>query len=110
MMEQRGAGIKEQKMPYPIEKLKMKRPYYSHRGERPISLAVIHYTAGHEQGDLDTLIGVTDREVSIHYLVGRRESFGIKAIVPEDKVAWHCGVSEWTDHTGAKISGVNAFS
>src|SRR5579883_1379643 len=97
-------------MKYPIEQIAMKRPYYGRRGELPVSLVVIHYTAGREAGDLSTLIGATDRKVSIHYLVGRCESFGIKAIVPEARAAWHCGVSEWTDHAGIQRSGANAFS
>jgi hypothetical protein len=97
-------------MAHPIEKVAMKRSYYKNRGALPISLLVIHYTAGHEPGDLATLIGATEREVSVHYLVGRKPDFGIKALVPEDKTAWHCGVSEWTDHAGVKRKGCNSFS
>jgi len=80
------------------------------RGVLPISLVVIHYTAGHEKGDLLTLRGGTDRKVSVHYLVGRNEKFGIKRIAPEGRAAFHAGQSRWTDHEGNHRDFVNAFS
>ena len=97
-------------MPHPIEKLAMTKPFHSNRGTLPISLVVIHYTAGSERGDEAALRGATEREVSVHYLVGRSESYGIKLIVPEEKSAWHAGKAEWTDHTGKKSTAINSMS
>ncbi len=93
-----------------IEEEPMIRDFTRARGALPISLVVIHYTAGREAGDLRVLRGGTDRVVSVHYLVGRTEKFGIKAIVPENRVAFHAGKSRWTDHEGVHRSDVNAFS
>ena len=70
-------------MAYSIEKVAMKKPFYT---------------------------GATEREVSVHYLIGRKPEYGIKAIVPEDKTAWHCGESSWTDHAGVKRNGCNSFT
>jgi len=106
----RSQTIKETPLSYKIDKLGMKRPFHSGRGSQPISLVIIHYTAGHERSDEDTLRGGTDRQVSVHYLVGRHESYGIKTLVPEERSAWHAGKAVWTDHTGAKTTSINSIS
>jgi len=97
-------------MPFEIDQEPMINDFTRPRGALPISLVVIHYTAGRERGDLITLRGGTDRVVSVHYLVGRNEKFGIKQIVPENRVAFHAGKSQWTDHQGVHRSNVNGFS
>lgn len=59
----------------------------------PVDLLVLHYT-GMETGDaaLDRMRD-PEAEVSAHYLVW--EDGRIVKLVPEDKRAWHAGVSSW---------------
>ena len=61
--------------------------------ERPISMAVIHYT---EMKPVEiALERLTTKEggVSAHYLIS--EEGVVTQLVPEDKRAWHAGVSCW---------------
>ncbi|WP_017347007.1 N-acetylmuramoyl-L-alanine amidase [Pantoea sp. A4] len=68
------------------------------QGARPrIKVVVIHYTAEDFASSLATL---TDREVSVHYLIPRqppqRDGQGvIWQLVPEEQLAWHAGSSFW---------------
>ena len=66
-----------------------------------IKILVIHYTADDLPGSLKTLTGP---QVSAHYLIPDRppQSAGkplIWQLVPEDKLAWHAGVSFWRGAT-----------
>ncbi|MFC3053588.1 N-acetylmuramoyl-L-alanine amidase [Kordiimonas pumila] len=82
--------------------------------ERPdgsqIDLVVLHYT-GMETGDA-ALLRLCDAEakVSAHYMIG--EEGAVYALVPEEKRAWHAGVSSWLgrdniNHTSIGIELVN---
>jgi N-acetyl-anhydromuramyl-L-alanine amidase AmpD len=98
-------------MRYTIDQVPMQQDYFNNRpAGLPISLVVIHYTAGRHSGDLNVLSGGTNRRVSVHYLVGRNEDFGIKALVPENRRAWHAGESRWRDHNNNPREDVNDFS
>lgn len=64
-------------------------------------ILVIHYTADDFAGSLTTLTG---RDVSSHYLIPeippqRGGKPLVWALVPEDKLAWHAGVSYWRGST-----------
>lgn len=64
-------------------------------------ILVIHYTADEFAGSLTTLTG---RDVSSHYLIPeippqRGGKPLVWALVPEDKLAWHAGVSYWRGST-----------
>ncbi|MBW5802946.1 N-acetylmuramoyl-L-alanine amidase [Coxiella endosymbiont of Ornithodoros amblus] len=81
-------------MPYVID-----NDYSSPNVNERIRFLVLHYTAG----DFESLLKIlTDpkRQVSAHYLVpewpfdGKRKIF---QLVPEEKRAWHAGVSAWQD-------------
>jgi N-acetylmuramoyl-L-alanine amidase len=77
-------------------------PNYDER-DAPISMVVIHYTEM-ESADF-ALDRLTDPEakVSAHYLIS--EAGEVTRLVPEDKRAWHAGVSYWRGE-----SDVNAVS
>jgi len=72
------------------------------QGARPrVKVVVIHYTAEDFSSSLATL---TDREVSVHYLIPRqppqRKGQGIIwQLVPETDLAWHAGPSFWRGAT-----------
>ncbi len=53
---------------------------------------IIHYTATNKDISLSTL---TNDEVSSHFLVTDDKNDPVYALVPENKRAWHAGLSEW---------------
>ena len=67
-------------------------PNYDER-DAPVSMVVVHYT---EMENADAALErLTDPEskVSAHYLIS--EAGEVTRLVPEDKRAWHAGVSYW---------------
>lgn len=82
-------------------------PNFRSPRRKPVSVVVLHATAGGFAGALQTLTDPApdnpDGRVSAHYLIdtdGR-----IFHLVHESDEAWHAGVSEW-----AGVSNVNDFS
>ncbi|MFO1241687.1 MAG: N-acetylmuramoyl-L-alanine amidase [Rickettsiales bacterium] len=68
-------------------------PCFNDRPDEAVSILVLHYTGMRSLEDaLDKLSKEAGR-VSCHYLVS--ETGEIYAMVPEDKRAWHAGVSHW---------------
>lgn len=65
--------------------------------ERPpdseINLVVLHYTGMQTADDALRRLCDPDAEVSAHYMIG--EDGGVVQMVPEEKRAWHAGVSHW---------------
>lgn len=60
--------------------------------EKPISMLVLHATVGSYASALAWLCNPASR-ASSHYLI--RKDGHIAQLVPDDKVAWHAGVSAW---------------
>lgn len=80
-------------------------PNFNGRPEgAPIDMLVLHYTGMPEANDaLDRLCDPA-AEVSAHYLID--EDGAVHALVPEERRAWHAGVSFWrgvTDINGRSI-------
>ncbi len=80
-------------------------PNFNGRPEgAPIDMLVLHYTGMPETaGALDRLCDPA-AEVSAHYLID--EDGAVHALVPEERRAWHAGVSFWrgvTDINGRSI-------
>lgn len=80
-------------------------PNFNGRPEgAPIDMLVIHYTGMPETNDaLDRLCDPA-AEVSAHYLID--EDGAVHVLVPEERRAWHAGVSFWrgaTDINGRSI-------
>lgn len=72
--------------------------------ELPISMLVIHYT---EMKPVDTALArLTDPEagVSAHYLIS--EEGMVTQLVPEEKRAWHAGVSYWRGHKDVNSASI----
>ena len=68
-------------------------PNFNDRPPEPVSVLVLHYTGMKNPGDALDRLTKADSNVSAHYLVC--ESGRIYAMVPEEKRAWHAGVSHW---------------
>ena len=71
-------------------------PNWNERVE-PISMVVLHYTEMQSaEAALERMCDPAS-EVSAHYLIS--EQGEVVRLVPEDKRAWHAGVSYWRGHT-----------
>jgi len=78
-------------------------PNQDSRGDAPVSMLVLHYTGmASAEAALSRLCDPAAR-VSAHYTIG--EDGTVYAHVPEDRRAWHAGLSYW-----AGIRDVNAHS
>jgi N-acetylmuramoyl-L-alanine amidase len=71
-------------------------PNHDARGVAPVDMLVLHYT-GMETGD-GALARMCDpaAKVSAHYMI--EEDGRVFRLVPEDRRAWHAGVSCWRGH------------
>lgn len=77
-------------------------PNYSPRGGRPISLLVLHATAGSARSALAWLTNSRAR-VSAHYVIDKQGQ--IYQLVPDEHAAWHAGRASWRNETD-----INAIS
>lgn len=57
-----------------------------------VDFVVLHYTAADSNTSLKVL---SEQNVSSHYLVTRHPRPKVYLLVPEERRAWHAGVSEW---------------
>ena len=77
-------------------------PNYDERTE-PISMVVLHYTEMENAKAAEDRLCDPEAKVSAHYLIS--EAGEVVRLVPEDKRAWHAGVSYWRGHTD--INGIS---
>lgn len=77
-------------------------PNHDERG-RPVDMLVLHYTGMQSAAAALDRLCDADAKVSAHYTID--EDGTVYAHVPEDRRAWHAGVSHW-----AGIDNVNARS
>ena len=76
------------------------------RSSKP-SLIVLHHTGADLASSLRILSGKDpDRRVSAHYLVTDESPPRVVALVPEDRVAFHAGVSRWRGVDGLNESSI----
>ena len=85
----------EQKVRY--DDYKVDRSYSARSQNERIQFLVLHYTAIDDRKSLHVL---TQDEVSAHYLIPSRPAMQlgkpvVLQLVPEEKRAWHAGVSQW---------------
>jgi N-acetylmuramoyl-L-alanine amidase len=66
--------------------------------EGPISMIVLHYTGMADAASAIERLRDPAARVSCHYLV--EEDGRVLRMVPEERRAWHAGVSYWRGHTG----------
>ena len=71
-------------------------PNWNERAE-PISMVVLHYTEMQSADAALQRMCDPAAEVSAHYLI--TEEGQVVSLVPEEKRAWHAGVSYWRGHT-----------
>jgi len=69
-------------------------PNQSSRNGAPITLIVLHATVGDYKSALAWLTNPKSK-ASTHYLI-RKDGY-IAQLVPDDRAAWHAGVSQWFD-------------
>lgn len=68
-----------------------------------VRFIVMHYTAGSDEGSLRTLTGPN---VSSHYLVTTKMRDPIYKLLPEEKRAWHAGISEFQGRTNLNDNSI----
>lgn len=84
-----------------------KSPNFNDRenGEKP-SVLVIHFTS--MKSTVDALVRLSDPDhvppVSCHYLID--EAGNIFTMVPEEKRAWHAGISSWQGRTDLNSASI----
>lgn len=71
-------------------------PNWNERAEA-ISMVVLHYTEMESAERAIARMCDPDAQVSAHYLIS--EAGEVVQLVPEEKRAWHAGVSYWRGHT-----------
>src|SRR6185436_5359460 len=76
--------------------LSVRSPNQSSRHNRPITMMVIHATAGSARSALAWLTTPLSR-VSAHFLIEKRGH--IYQLVPDDRAAWHAGRARWRGET-----------
>lgn len=64
---------------------------------------VLHYTATDTPTSLELL---TQKNVSSHYLISDDTPPKLYQLVPEDRRAWHAGISQWYSHTDLNTSSI----
>ena len=77
--------------------------YASAHQDSRVLFVVLHYT----EVDLPTSLRLLTRgHVSCHYLVSDEHPARVYRLVPEDKRAWHAGVSHWRGHAQLNASSI----
>ncbi|WP_374384032.1 N-acetylmuramoyl-L-alanine amidase [Dongia sp.] len=72
-------------------------PNHDSRDGQPVDILLMHYT-GMQTGEAAIArLRDTDAKVSAHYVV--EEDGRVFRLVPEDRRAWHAGVSSWKSET-----------
>ena len=68
-----------------------------------VLFVVLHYT----EVDLATALGLLrGGQVSCHYLVSDESPARVYRLVPEDRRAWHAGLSQWRGHAQLNASSI----
>jgi N-acetylmuramoyl-L-alanine amidase len=62
----------------------------------PVDMLVLHYTGMPDEASARARLTDPAAEVSAHYLVS--EDGAVTRLVPEERRAWHAGVSHWRGH------------
>ncbi|APE27136.1 N-acetylmuramoyl-L-alanine amidase [Aurantiacibacter gangjinensis] len=70
----------------------------------PISMVVIHYTEMEDKGFAIERLCDPEAKVSAHYVIGKMGE--VVRLVPEDKRAWHAGVSYWRGHKDVNSASI----
>jgi N-acetylmuramoyl-L-alanine amidase len=74
-------------------------PHYRDRTE-PIKYAIIHCSRGTPEQQLEIM---DKNKLSVHYIIDNKGK--VTSVVPEDKVAYHAGLSRWKGSKGISLNG-----
>lgn len=74
-------------------------PYFRDRTE-PIKYIIIHCSKGSPEQQLEIM---DKNKLSVHYIIDLKGK--VTAVVPEDKVAYHAGLSRWKGSQGESLNG-----
>lgn len=95
---------------YRINSSKYSSNAYNHK----VRFIILHYTA---LNDERSIIALTKNNVSAHYLVTQNKKDPVYSLVPDDKRAWHAGVSSFNGYKnlndnsiGIEISNLGYFA
>lgn len=77
--------------------------YYSKGQDYREKFIIVHYTAIDRDASIRAL---TRNDVSSHFLISDDPADPVFALVPENKRAWHAGVSEWKTRTNLNDSSI----
>lgn len=70
----------------------------------PVDMLILHYTGMESGAAAIARLRDPDAKVSAHYVV--EEDGRILRLVPEDRRAWHAGVSQWRGMTGLNARSI----
>ncbi len=99
-------GQAGQQLPLSEDELVHREALSPNHDERtlPISMVVIHYTEMQDKGFAIERLCDPEAKVSAHYLIG--EGGEVVRLVPEEKRAWHAGVSYWRGHKDVNSASI----
>ena len=78
-------------------------PNHDERGV-PVDMLILHYTGMRSGQDAIDRLRDPDAQVSAHYVVD--EDGAVFRLVPEDRRAWHAGISFWRGHTALNARSI----
>lgn len=79
-------------------------PNHGDRKGKDVSMVVLHYTGMKTAKEALDRMCDPEAEVSAHYMI--EESGKYHWLVPEDRRAWHAGVSEWAGETDVNSASI----
>ena len=79
-------------------------PNHDSRENTPVSLLVLHYTGMQSANEARARMTDPSAKVSAHYMV--EESGDVWQLVPEERRAWHAGLSHWRDRTNVNSASI----
>jgi N-acetylmuramoyl-L-alanine amidase len=84
--------------------IELPSPNHDDRGGVPVDMLILHYTGMKTAKDALDRLRDPVAQVSSHYVVD--EDGTVFRLVPEDRRAWHAGVSHWRGHTALNARSI----
>lgn len=79
-------------------------PNHDERGGAPVDMLILHYTGMKSARDALDRLRDPAASVSAHYVVD--DDGTVFGLVPEDRRAWHAGVSHWRGHAALNARSI----
>ncbi|MBC2855036.1 N-acetylmuramoyl-L-alanine amidase [Cetobacterium sp. 2A] len=98
------AGCNQSEKKSNEETFKIDRSSYFAKGQNNrIRHIILHYTVLNDEKSIKVL---TERDVSAHYLVTSNDDQPILSLVPDEKRAWHAGISSFDNRTNLNDTSI----